>query len=600
MTFKKIFLLFAVLLATTIGHAEGFGGLKLPKQSFLSPDEAFKATAVKEGDRIKTRITLGDKIYIYGKDLHFKITDPIQIELKPTLPPTEKHGEFDIYHDISVDIPLKTIESKVDKDYTLAIEMTGCSDSGICYQPQVRKFTLKYEGKPEGFFAKISRLTKEGNTGKIADVLVKENPLFILMLFFVFGLFLALTPCIFPMIPILSSIIISQVGKEEKPSPGKAFFTSLVYVVAMALAYTVVGVIAGLVGADIQAAMAKPWVIILFSAMFVALAFSLFGFFEIGLPASWQSKLSSASDNARGKGILGTAIMGVLSALIVGPCVAPPLGGAILFISQTGDAFLGGLALFVMSIGMGVPLLLVGLGAGKFMPKPGGWMMRISQIFGVLMLMMALYMVERLLPPSLTLLLASLLLMGSAIYIGVFDNSDKRSGLSKLITLSGLVMLLFGAMLFVGAVSGSHSLIHPLDHLGGVRSNTLSVPIVAQDKSTRKGYSPAKLLEVVAQATKEGKPVVVDIGKEGCAACTELENITFPDPAVQKELKRFKFIQIDITDNTPKEQAILKKYGLFGAPNILFFDSKGKVLPEKFLTGFIPPEQFANQLKTIQ
>ena len=334
--------------------------------------------------------------------------------------------------------------------------------------------------------------------------------------------------------------------------------------------------------------------------MFVALAFSLFGFFEIGLPASWQSKLSSASDNAQGKGILGTAIMGVLSALIVGPCVAPPLGGAILFISQTGDAFLGGLALFVMSIGMGVPLLLVGLGAGKFMPKPGGWMMRISQIFGVLMLMMALYMVERLLPPSLTLLLASLLLMGSAVYIGVFDNSDKRSGLSKLITLSGLVMLLFGAMLFVGAVSGSHSLVHPLDHLGGVRSNTLSVPIATQDKSTRKGYSPTKLLEVVAQATKEGKPVVIDIGKEGCAACIELENITFPDPAVQKELKRFKFIQIDITDNTAEEQAILKKYGLFGAPNILFFDSKGKALPEKFFTGFIPPEQFTKQLKTIQ
>ena len=600
MTFKKIFLLCAILLTTTLGYAEGFGGLKLPKQSFLSPAEAFKASAVKEGDKIKTKITLGDKIYIYDKDLHFKITDPIQSELKPTLPPTEKHGEFDIYHDISVDIPLKEIESKVNKDYTLAIEMTGCSDGGICYQPQVRKFTFTYEGEPEGFFAKMSRLTQEGNTGKIADVLTKENPLFILMLFFVFGLFLALTPCIFPMIPILSSIIISQAGKEEKPSPGKAFFTSLVYVLAMALAYTVVGVIAGLVGADIQAAMAKPWVIILFSAMFVALAFSLFGFFEIGLPASWQSKLSSASDNAQGKGILGTAIMGVLSALIVGPCVAPPLGGAILFISQTGDAFLGGLALFVMSIGMGVPLLLVGLGAGKFMPKPGGWMMRISQIFGVLMLMMALYMVERLLPPSLTLLLASLLLMGSAVYIGVFDNSDKRSGLSKLITLSGLVMLLFGAMLFVGAVSGSHSLIHPLDHLGGTRSNTLSVPIATQDKSTRKGYSPTKLLEVVAQATKEGKPVVIDIGKEGCAACIELENITFPDPAVQKELKRFKFIQIDITDNTPQEQAILKKYGLFGAPNILFFDSKGKALPEKFFTGFIPPEQFAKQLRTIQ
>ena len=600
MKFKKIFVWFAIVFAVTIGHTEGFGGLKLPQQSFLSPDEAFRATAVKEGDAIKTKITLGEKIYIYGKDLHFKITKPIQTELKPTLPPTEKHGEFDIYRSISVDIPLKEIEKKVNKDYTLSIEMTGCSDSGICYQPQVKHFTFKYEGEPEGFFAKISRLTHEGNTGKIADVLIKENPLFILLLFFVFGLFLALTPCIFPMIPILSSIIISQAGKEEKPNASKAFFTSLVYVVSMALAYTVVGVIAGLVGADIQAAMAKPWVIVLFAAMFVALAFSLFGFFEIGLPAAWQSRLSSASDNAQGKGILGTVIMGVLSALIVGPCVAPPLGGSILFISQTGDALLGGLALFVMSIGMGVPLLLVGLGAGKFMPKPGGWMMRISQVFGVMMLLMALYMLDRLLPAGLTMLLAALILMGSAIYMGVFDNSDKRQGTSRLITLSGLILLLYGAILFIGAISGSHSLLHPLDRFTSGRTvkEIQAVPLV--ETSERKGYSIERLQQEIAAAAKEGKPTVVDIGKEGCAACTELENITFPDPAVQQEMKRFRFIQIDITENTPQEQAILKKYKLFGAPNILFFNSKGEALHEKFMTGFIPPEQFAAQMKGVQ
>ena len=598
MTFKKIFLLCAILLATSLSQAEGFGGLMLPKQKFLSPDDAFKATVVKKGDTLKTRITLGDKIYIYAKDLHFKITDPVQQEIHPVLPPTQKHGEFDIYRSIAIDIPVKEIESRVNKDYTLTIEMTGCSDSGICYQPQSRSFSLTYGGEPESLFAKISRLTKEGNTGKIADVLVKENPFFILILFFIFGLLLALTPCIFPMIPILSSIIISQAGKEEKPNPGKAFFTSLIYVLAMALAYTVVGVIAGLVGADIQAAMAKPWVIILFAVMFVALAFSLFGFYEIGLPAKWQSKLSTASDNAQGKGILGTAIMGVLSALIVGPCVAPPLGGAILFISQTGDAFLGGLALFVMSIGMGVPLLLVGLGAGKFMPKPGGWMMRISQIFGVTMLLMALYMIERLLPASATLLLASLIFMGSAIYMEVFGSCQTRQGLSRLTTLFAFVMLIYGVLLFVGAISGSGSLLHPLDKF---TSNKVlpSATKVVKERSKRKGYSLEKLRQEVAAAANKGKPVVVDIGKDGCAACIELENITFPDPTVQKEMKRFTFIQIDITDNTLQEQAILKKYGLFGAPNILFFDSKGKVLPEKFYTGFIPPEQFAKQMQSI-
>jgi thiol:disulfide interchange protein DsbD len=599
MRLKKFFLGFAIVLSTLIGHTEGFGGLKLPKQQFLDPKEAFQVTATREGDTIKANISLGDKIYIYAKDLHFKVTKPIQAELAPTLPPAEKHGEFDIYHSITVDIPAKEIESKVSKDYTLTVEMTGCSDSGICYSPQTRAIDLKYEGEPEGFFAKISRLTKEGNTGKIADVLVKENPLFILMLFFVFGLLLALTPCIFPMIPILSSIIISQAGKDAKPNAGKAFFTSLVYVLAMALAYTVVGVVAGVVGADIQAAMAKPWVIILFAAMFVALAFSLFGYFEIGLPAKWQSKLSSASDNAQGKGILGTAIMGVLSALIVGPCVAPPLGGAILFISQTGDAFLGGLALFVMSIGMGMPLLLVGLGAGKFMPKPGGWMMRISQIFGVMMLLMALYMVERLLPSSVTMILASLIFIGSALYVGVFGQCNIRTGASKLITLFGFVMLLYGVLLFIGAISGSSSLLHPLDRFTGARGAAITTE-ATEERSIRQGYSVEKLLAEVAEANKAGKPVVVDIGKEGCAACKELEHITFPDPTVKKELERFKFIQIDITKNTPEEQAILKKYGLFGAPNILFYDSKGKALNDKFFTGFIPPEQFLKQLKSIR
>lgn len=601
MSIKNRFIAFSILFSTLIATADGFSGFKAPKQSFLSPAEAFKVTASKEGDIIKTRITLGDKIYIYAKKLHFKITKPTQsaTELKFKKPKTQKHGEYDIYRSAEFDIPLADIQAIVKKDYTLTVELTGCSDAGICYQPQTFNFDFKYTGAKEGLIAKISRLTKEGNTAKIADVLVNESSFFILLLFFVFGLFLALTPCIFPMIPILSSIIVSQAGKDKKASAGRAFFTSLVYVVSMALAYTVVGVIAGLVGADIQAAMAKPWVIILFSMMFVALAFSLFGYFEIGLPAKWQSKLSSASDNAQGKGIVGTAIMGVLSALIVGPCVAPPLGGAILFISHTGDALLGGLALFVMSIGMGVPLLLVGLGAGKFMPKPGGWMMRISQIFGVMMLMMALYMLDRLLPSSVTMVLASLILIGSAVYMGVFDNSDKRQGVGKLINLSAFVLLLYGSMLFVGAMSGSSSLLHPLDRFVGQGSKSVKVSDKI-DRSTRQGYSPQKLEAEIKEASKQGKPVVVDIGKEGCAACTELELRTFPDPAVKSEMKRFKFIQIDITKNTPQEQAILKKYQIFGAPNILFFDSKGKVQPDKFITGFREPALFVKDLQSVR
>jgi thiol:disulfide interchange protein DsbD len=497
--------------------------------------------------------------------------------------------------ELLVTIPTKDIESQVTGDYTLEIEFQGCSDTGICYQP-IKK-TFDFKGVELGVFDKISKLVKEGNTAKIADILVNESSIFILLLFFIFGLLLALTPCIFPMIPILSSIIVSQQGGNEKPSVAQAFFTSLVYVVSMALTYTAVGIIAGLVGADIQTAMQTPWVLTLFAAMFVALAFSLFGYYEIGLPASWQSKLSSVSDNVQGKGIVGTAIMGLLSALIVGPCVAPPLGGAVLFISHTGDALLGGVALFIMSIGMGMPLLIVGLGAGKFMPKPGGWMTAVSQTFGVMMLGLGIFMLSRILPDSLTMILWALLLIGTALYMGVFNPSSATHGAKKLFQLLAMVFLLYGVSLFIGGISGASSVIRPFERftqLNGSVANTIHH--MSADKESHRGYSVDRLMKEVRESEK---PVVVDFGKKSCTACTELEEITFPDPSVQEHLKNFTFIKIDLTDNTDADKALLKKFELFGTPNIIFFDKANNYLPEKSLTGFIPPEDFAQHLESI-
>ncbi|MEY3091127.1 MAG: protein-disulfide reductase DsbD, partial [Pseudomonadota bacterium] len=345
---KKLFVY--GLIFTTFASA-GFDGA-LKKQKFLSPEEAFSVSATQTESMVETKITIEDHIHIYDNTLHYRVLTPSPIELTVVKPEgKEVDGDMVYEKELMVSIPREAIESKVTGDYSIEIEFQGCSDAGICYQPI--KNTFHFQGKELGFIEKISKLIKEGNTAKIADILVNESSVFILILFFLFGLLLSLTPCIFPMIPILSSIIVSQHKGDEKPSVSQAFFTSLIYVVAMALTYTVVGIIAGLVGADIQTAMQTPWVLVLFSAMFVALAFSLFGYYEIALPTSWQSKLNRVSDGAQGKGIVGTAIMGMLSALIVGPCVAPPLGGAVLFISHTGDAFLGGSALFIMSIGMG-------------------------------------------------------------------------------------------------------------------------------------------------------------------------------------------------------------------------------------------------------
>ena len=287
--------------------------------------------------------------------------------------------------------------------------------------------------------------------------------------------------------------------------------------------------------------------------------------------------------------------MGLLSALIVGPCVAPPLGGAVLFISHTGDALLGGVALFVMSMGMGMPLLLVGIGAGKFMPKPGGWMTAVSQVFGVMMLGLAIFMLGRILPDMVTMLLWSLLFIGSALYMGVFNPSSATQGAKKLFQLLAVVFMLYGASLFIAALSGSSSMFKPFEKFtqvgiaGAINTNV-------EDKESHRGYSVARLMEEVKASDK---PVVVDFGKDSCTACAELEHITFPDSKVQKQLKRFTFIKIDLTENSDDDKELLKHFELFGTPNINFFGKDNQYISEKSLTGFIPPEEFAKHLEGV-
>lgn len=586
-------LLLGVLLLSTFLTA-GFESA-LQKQKFLSPEEAFQVSAVLKNDVIETKIIIGEKIHVYDDDtLKYRIVSPKNVDLTVQKPASHDFdGDMVFEKELLVNIPLKDIESQVKGDYTLQIELLGCSDAGICYQPIKKSFHFK--GAELGTFDKITKLVQEGNAAKIVDVLVNESSLFVLFLFFIFGLLLSLTPCIFPMIPILSSIIVSQQSGDTKPSVAQAFFTSLVYVLSMAMTYTVVGLIAGLLGADLQTAMQHPWVLTIFSAVFVALALSLFGYFEIGLPASWQSKLTKASDSAQGKGgIIGTVMMGALSALIVGPCTAAPISGAVIFISHTGDALLGGSALFVMSMGMGMPLLLVGVGAGKFMPKPGGWMTRVSQVFGVMMLALAIFMLSRILPSGFTMTLWALLFMGTAIYMDVFGHKE-HEGAMRLFRLLAMTFLLYGASLFIGAISGSTSFIRPFEKF--TTGVTVAPSHTAGNKKEHLGYSVERLMKEVKASTK---PVVVDFGKDSCTACTELEEITFPDAKVQEQLKRFTFIKIDLTANSDDDKALLKEYELFGTPNIIFFGKDNKYMPEKSLTGFIPPEDFAQHLKGIQ
>ena len=597
----KLFLLVTLFLSA------GFESALKKQSTYLSPEDAFKVYAFDDGDTINTKIVLGKDIHITYKTLKYKIIKPIEFELDVTKPkPHKVQGDLYLEENVMIDIPISSITSKLEGEevnYTLLIEFQGCSTKGICYDTVEKEYNF-ITPKPS-LWNKIMSLADSKNSASIIDVLKSESSFFIVLLFFILGLLLALTPCIFPMIPILSSIIVSQSG-EGKPSAMKGFITSLIYVLSMAVTYTAVGVISGILGADIQSAMQNPWVLTSFALMFLALAFSLFGYYEMQLPSSWQSKLNSASDNAQGKGILGTAIMGFLSAFIIGPCVAPPLAGAVIFISQTGDAFLGGLALFVMSIGMGIPLLLIGLGAGKFMPKPGGWMTRVSEVFGVVMLGLSIFMFSKVLPENITILLWALLFIGTAFYMGVFESSSNKKGFSKLFQILGFVSLLYGASLMIALLSGSTSMRHPFEKFtnpsvltSSSATATIATKYIApskEEKSSHFGYSVARLKKEVEESSL---PVVVDFGKKSCPSCRKLESVTFPNLAVVEELKRFKFITIDITDQTDDDKALLKHYGLFGAPNIIFFGVDNNFLPKKSLTGFIGPKVFAKHLKSI-
>lgn len=587
------------------------------QKKFLKPSEAFQVLAEKQGDKLYTKITLAQDIHLYQSSLKYTIIKPTTIELNPTLPPAiDDDGEKIYEREVVVEFDIKAIESQLSSDYTVQIDLMGCSSNGICYQPITQTFDFKLSTpkaapkpktpqvtpklqkpmveseNPTSTLDKISSLTSDTSTKNIADALAKESFWFILILFFIFGLLLSLTPCIFPMIPILSSIIVSQSG-DGNPSASRGFFISLIYVLSMAITYTVVGLVAGLMGADIQAAMQNPWVLSVFAALFVALAFSLFGYYEIALPSSWQSKLTKMSDNAQGKGgVAGTVIMGLLSALIVGPCVAPPLGGAILFISHSGDALLGGLALFVMSFGMGVPLLLIGLGAGKFMPRPGGWMSKVSQFFGIIMLLLAIFMLSRVLSDTLTLLLYSIWFIGLSIYFGLFNPEKVESFLGYVSKVLAVLAMLYGIALFIGVLSGATSILKPFEKFTTSASVTIETP-----KKDYKGYSIARLEKEIASSSK---PVIVDFTKKSCAACKELDIITFVDPKVKEVMQNFTFIKVDLSDNTQDDKDILNKYELFGTPNIIFFDKQNRYLSSKTITGFIAPEPFIRHLKAIK
>ena len=570
----------------------------ITQRKVLSPEEAFQVSAKRTGDVVVVSLKVGEHIYVYDDKLKLSIIEPTKVSLDKEIkrPAPIAYEEFQVHKEpIDFMIPISVIKKYVDSGtFKIELEYQGCATSGICYQPMKNDFSFDLDSSvsQETPKAASQELSEEDF---IASTLQNGNVWIVLLSFLGFGILLSFTPCIFPMIPILSSIIVSQSGGKQM-STKRAFILSLVYVLAMASAYTIAGVFAGLFGANISAALQDPWVIGIFSAVFVALAFSMFGFYEIQMPSFIQSKLTKKSDEMQGQGIVGVAVMGFLSALIMGPCVAAPLAGALVYIGQSGDALLGGAALFVMSIGMGLPLLVIGVGAGKYMPKPGGWMDAVKAIFGVVMLALAVWTLSRVVPANIIMFMWVALAISSAIYMGALDTLDKGvNGWLKLIKSFAVILFIYGIMLFVGAMTSSTNPLNPLEKFSSTNSVSSTVTL-SQEKEAFKVVPTLKELKSIIAESK--KPVMVDYYADWCVSCIELENYTFSDPAVMKKMEDFTLIRIDVTKNSADDKELLKEFGLFGPPAIMFFKD-GKELRAKRLIGFKDAEEFLGHINSL-
>ncbi|QEP42006.1 protein-disulfide reductase DsbD [Ectothiorhodospiraceae bacterium BW-2] len=574
----------------------------------LEPDVAFRFShRVESGELIMASWEIAPEHYLYKDKFSFEISAEGVTLVNAAIPSgEEKQDEFfgliEVFHH-RIDIPLTLARTTTEAtELTLTANYQGCAEIGICYPPLSKTVTLTLPAvaAPTAPNSTVQTTTTAvaatspplNEQDSLAQSLATGSAASTILLFFGLGLLLAFTPCVFPMIPILSSII---VGQGEGLSTRRAFTLSLVYVLAMALTYTVAGVLAGLFGANLQAMFQNPWILSSFSLVFVLLALSMFGFYELQLPSAVQSWLAEKSNKQQGGTLAGVAIMGLLSALIVGPCVAPPLMGALIYIGQTGDALLGGLALFALSLGMGAPLLLIGTSAGKLLPRAGGWMDAVKAVFGVLLLAVAIWMLERILPAWLVMLLWALLLISAAVYLGALEPVGDKSGWYRLWKGLGVVLLIQGILIMIGIASGAKD---PLLPLKGSPMMTQQAGGALQ--SAHVSFKSIKSLDdlerEIASASAAGKGVMLDFYADWCISCKEMEKYTFSDPKVIAALSNTVSLQADVTANDEIDKALMAHFKIIGPPAILFFNSKGEEVRANRVVGFMEPEPFIEQI----
>ena len=622
------------------------------EDEFLDPDVAFVLSAAASGPgAIEARWDIAEGYYLYRDKFRFRAADGSGTSLgeagfpKGELKDDEYFGPMEVYYG-SVAALVPVARAAAGGGIDVDITYQGCADAGLCYPPITKTVSLllpaalagtgagpgsgasgpsdsasgnepgarfRAGGSIDGGASSVPGLPGSAamtpivpalpgpsaagaaplelpEQDRVATALMSGNRWLVILSLFGAGLLLTFTPCVLPMVPILTSIIVGQGSGRggEGVSARRAFTLSLVYVLAMALTYTVAGVLAGLFGANLAAAFQDPWIVSAFALVFVLLSLSMFGFYDLQVPASWQARLAAVSHRQRGGTYAGVAVMGALSALIVGPCVAAPLAGVLIYIGQTGDPVLGGIALFALGLGMGVPLMVAGVSAGSLLPKAGTWMNAVKAVFGVMLLAVAIYLLERVVPESVALLLWAALFIVCAIYMGALDSLSAASGgWRRLWKGAGLVALVYGVLLMVGVAGGGGDLFRPLKGVGLVAGEG-----AGQELEFRPVKGVDGLNAEIGAAAARGQAVMVDYYADWCVSCKEMERFTFSDPEVQAALASVLLLQTDVTANDAADRALLAEFGLFGPPAILFFGPDGRERRELRVVGYMDAGDF--------
>lgn len=583
---------------------------------FLPVDEAFRPDVILlPENKLQVEWVIANEYYLYKHRFKFEATQGVELQQAEIPAGLKKNDEFfgevEVYYRLlSVIIPFQGKQ----KEFELTVGYQGCADAGLCYPPETKSYRvdtvsldveqllkskagkqkIRSEGKTSG--KRVPEIARNNTTkeGSLAAAIADETLWMVMLLFFMAGIGLAFTPCVLPMVPILSSII---VGQKQIPTRFKAFSLSMTYVLGMAITYAGLGTLVGYFGAEfnIQAKLQSPWILSTFALLFVILSLAMFGFYELQLPERLRDKLAAVSQGQQGGEYVGVAIMGILSSLVVSPCVSAPLAGALIYISATGDAVIGGLALLALGLGMGAPLVVIGSSGGDLLPRAGAWMNSVKAVFGVMLLAVAIWMLERIVPASVTLALWAVLAIVCGVYLGALD-SVSDSGWPQLWKGMGVISIVYGIILLIGAASGANDPFDPLQNVsGGAQAR----------EETRVSFRPVQdlnsLQQILAAENFDSvkRPIMFDFYADWCVSCKIMERDVFNDPEIKTLLANFQLLQIDVTANNEDHQTVLSHFNLFGPPAILFFDTEGKELPQFRIQGELNRDEFKLHISKV-